>query len=233
MLCLQAATDPRTVRNSAFLEVLLGFNAFTTIGQVSKRFPILGKFKNLFIPFSAVRSVKEMNQTSRGELQQRISWKGNTQDLDFFEHLVPADGIVPTDPKEFQHLEQVATQLLFAGFEPISSWYFSTLIYLLQEPETLQTLVSEIRTHFASYDDIKPNALTSLEYLNACLHESLRLFPSNNTGLPRVSPGAIVDGTYVLQGVSLPLRPSLSPNWHQVSQSPLLLWRHIIKRASD
>ncbi|RYP75705.1 hypothetical protein DL771_002192 [Monosporascus sp. 5C6A] len=191
----------RDMRNSAFLDVLLGFNAFTTIEQVSKRFPTLGKFKYLFIPFSAVRSMKEMNQTSREELQWRISRKGNTEDLDFFEQLVPADGVVPTNPKEFRHLEMVATQLLFAGFEPISSWYYSTLLYLLKEPETLKTLTSEIRDAFTRYDDIKPNALASLEYLNACLEESLRLFPSNNTGLPRVSPGSVVDGTYVPQMV--------------------------------
>ncbi|RYP81407.1 hypothetical protein DL769_001973 [Monosporascus sp. CRB-8-3] len=177
------------------------FNAFTTIEQVSKRFPILGKFKYLFIPFSAVRSMKEMNQTSREELQRRISRKGNTEDLDLFEQLVPADGVVPSNPKEFRHLEMVATQLLFAGFEPISSWYFSTLLYLLKEPETLKILVSEIRGEFTSYDDIKPNALASFEYLNACLEESMRLFPSNNTGLPRVSPGSVVDGTHVPRGV--------------------------------
>lgn len=189
------------MKNSAFLEVLLGFNAFSTIEQVSKRIPILGKLKYFFIPFLAVRSLKEMTRTGREELQRRISRKRTTEDLDFFEHIAPTDGIIPTDPKEFRHLQMVASQLLFAGFEPISSWYYSTLLYLLKEPEILKTLASEIRDEFTSYNDIKPDALVSIEYLNACLHESLRLFPSNNMGLPRVSPGAVIDGTYVPPGV--------------------------------
>ncbi|KAI1816778.1 cytochrome P450 [Poronia punctata] len=191
----------RDMKNSAILTVLLGFNAFTTIDQVSKRFSILGKLKYLFLPLSSVKSMKEMNQTSRDELQRRIEKKGDTEDLDFFEQLVPAGRIVPDDPDEFRHLEQVATQLLFAGFEPVSAWIYSTLFQLIRHPECLEILTTEIRNAFARYDDISSSALAELEYLNACLEESMRLLPSNNTGLPRVSPGATVDGTYVPPGV--------------------------------
>lgn len=152
--------------------------------------------------------MKEMNQTSRQELQGRIQRRGETEDMDFFEQLVPGD--VPTDPDEFRHLEQVATQILFAGYEPISSWYFATFLFLLKRPEYLDTLTIEIREAFSSYDNITTNALTKLEYLNACLEESMRLFPSNNTGLPRISPGALVDGTYVPPGVSVSLRAHAS-----------------------
>jgi cytochrome P450 len=191
------------VKNSAFLNVLLGFNAFTTIEQVSKRFSILGKLKFLFVPLSSVTSMREMNQTSRNELQRRIENKGKTEDLDIFEQLVPADGLVPSDPDEFRHLEQVATQLLFAGYEPVSSWIFGTLFRLVTQPETLDILAKEIRNTFARYDDITSSKLAKLEYLNACLEESMRLLVSNNTGLPRMSPGSTVDGTYVPRGVSL------------------------------
>jgi cytochrome P450 len=37
--------------------------------------------------------------------------------------------------------------------------------------------------------------------LHACLEESLRILPSNNMGLPRYSPGAMVDGQYIPKGV--------------------------------
>ncbi|KAJ2985343.1 hypothetical protein NUW58_g5586 [Xylaria curta] len=193
----------RDMKNSPFLDVLLGFNAYTTIEQVSKRFPILGKLKYMFIPFSRIQSMKAMNKTSREELQRRIEKKGDTENLDFFEQLVPSGRTIPSDPDEFRHLEQVATQLLFAGFEPISSWIYSTLFQLAKHPSCLGILTAEIRNAFDHYDDISSTALAKLEYLNACLEETLRLLPSNNTGLPRVSPGATVDKTYVPPGVTV------------------------------
>ncbi|KAJ3580102.1 hypothetical protein NPX13_g467 [Xylaria arbuscula] len=192
----------RDMKNSVFLDVLLGFNAYTTIDQVSKRFPILGHLKVFFIPLSRIQSMKEMNQTSREELQRRIEKKGNTENLDFFEQLVPSKRVVPGNTDDFRHLEQVATQLLFAGFEPISVWMYSMLFQLVKHPKCLSILTAEIRSAFQSYDDISSVDLAKLEYMTACLEESMRLLPSNNTGLPRVSPGATVDKTYVPSGVT-------------------------------
>ena len=74
--------------------------------------------------------------------------------------------------------------------------------------EYLQYLGKEIRGKFESYHDITPSALASLPILHACREESLRLLPSNNTGLRRISPGAIIDGHYIPKEVS---SPSCSP----------------------
>ncbi|KAI0485253.1 isotrichodermin C-15 hydroxylase [Xylariaceae sp. FL0804] len=190
----------RDMRSSNFLQVLLGFNRFTTIEQVSKRFPVLEKLKYLFVPLSTLRSLKDINEVSRDELRRRIASRGNVKDLDFFEQLVPEDGVIPTDPAEFRHLGLIATQLLFAGFEPVSVWYYGVLLHLLQNTECLTLLTNEIRDSFGSYEDLTPVALSRLEYLNACLEESMRLLPSNTTGLPRVSPGSVVDGVFVPRG---------------------------------
>lgn len=196
------------MKNSANLELILGFNAFTTAEQVSLKFPylrwLLKPLLLLTLPRFAIISASQIVQASKEELQNRIRRKGNTPHLDFFEQLVPAGGLVPTDPKEMRHLDQVASQLLFAGYEPVSSWYYCTLLFLLKEPDACKTLIEEIRGTFSKYTELTPNALASLKYLNACLEESLRLFPSNNTGMPRISPGAVVDGTYIPKGVGLP-----------------------------
>ena len=79
------------------------------------------------------------------------------------------------------------------------------LLHLLNDPKAYQILTEEIRTTFARYEDIRADALPRLEYLTACLEESLRLFPNNNGGLPRVSPGANVDGHFFPKGVCSPL----------------------------
>lgn len=81
--------------------------------------------------------------------------------------------------------------------------FYGALVLLLENPETHQLLTKEIRESFSSYERIIPGkTLTSLLYLHACVEETLRMLPSNNTGLPRISPGAMVDGHYIPKGVS-------------------------------
>lgn len=48
-----------------------------------------------------------------------------------------------------------------------------------------------------------------LPYLNAVIHESLRIFPPVAVPLPRVSPGEMVDGYYIPKGVSSRTRGGL------------------------
>lgn len=92
---------------------------------------------------------------------------------------------------------------MFAGWGPMGDLFYGTLVLLLTNPETHRLLIKEIRESFSNYDDIVQGpTLMSLPYLHACIEETLRMLPSNNTGLPRISPGAMVDGQYIPKGVS-------------------------------
>lgn len=73
--------------------------------------------------------------------------------------------------------------------------------------EYLFVLFKKIRKCFSEYEDIVPGLkLASLSYLHACIEETLPMLPSNNTGLPRISPGAMVDRQYIPKGVSILIR---------------------------
>jgi cytochrome P450 len=92
---------------------------------------------------------------------------------------------------------------MFAGWGPMADLFYGAIVLMLENPETQATLTKEIRENFSSYDEIVPGkTLSSLPYLHAVIEETLRLLPSNNTGLPRISPGAKVDGQYIPKGVS-------------------------------
>lgn len=65
----------------------------------------------------------------------------------------------------------------------------------------LEQLQREIRTTFATYDDLTGDAVARLPYLDAVLQETMRLMPPAPMGPPRVSPGETVDGVYVPKGV--------------------------------
>lgn len=141
-----------------------------------------------------------IREHSRQQLQRRIQRQGAVEHLDFIEQLIPADHIPPKG-SELRHLEQVAGQLLLAGYEPPSLWFYFTIYHLVQNQSALSVLTREIRTRFKSYEEITATSAATLPYLTACLKESLRFTPPLLTGMPVISPGAMVDGKYVPKGV--------------------------------
>lgn len=155
----------------------------------------------MFVPPKVLRTLPHVLEINRQEMQRRIDQRTNTKHLDYFESLVPSDAPIPVG-RERSHLEQISVQLLIAGYEPIADQFYGLIFQLLKEPEILAALVDEIRGNFQSYTDINPDALISFRYLNACIHESFRVLDTGSNGLPRVSPGAMVDGSYVPKGVS-------------------------------
>ena len=91
------------------------------------------------------------------------------------------------------------------GTETISTLLSGLTYNLCRNPQTLQKLTEEIRTIGCS-DDLTITNLSGMKYLNACIQESLRLYPPIPEGLPRIVPkgGAQICGELVPGGVSLP-----------------------------
>ncbi|KAI1079391.1 isotrichodermin C-15 hydroxylase [Whalleya microplaca] len=191
----------RDTKNTEFLETLLGTNLYVTFVQVSKRIPLLGIFSIFFIPPRVIRSIPNFFKMTSQAVQNRIDNRGNTTHPDFIDYMLPADAPVPTTTKEKIHIEQVATQLFIAGFDPVQITLFSSVFFLLKNPDSYTTLLNEIRNAFQDYNDITPDALVDMKYLNAVIHETLRVHVATITGLPRKSPGAMVAGVYVPKGI--------------------------------
>ncbi|KAI0140459.1 cytochrome P450 [Xylariaceae sp. FL1272] len=149
----------------------------------------------------------EFQQGRDIEVRQWSDWlaldrRGNTEHLDYVEQLVPSDKPLP-EKKELYNIQNVAGQLLLAIWQPLANRFYTIILLLLQHPGTYAALVSEVRTAFASDADITIGNLATnrLKYLQACVYEGLRLHVETTDGLPRISPGAMVDGHYVPKGV--------------------------------
>ncbi|KAI2620575.1 cytochrome P450 [Hypoxylon sp. NC1633] len=188
------------MKDSVYLDVLLSSNQYSTVVQVFKRFPLLAPFKYLFLPVRKMRVFAAVEQATRKSVLRRIDERGNTEHGDYFDHILPADRPAPTDPRELLHIGSLAFQVMFAGWSPMGDLFYGSLALLLAEPSCYKALVEEIREHFHDYDAITPTSLGALPYLQACVDETLRMLPSNNSGLSRRSPGATVDGCYVPKG---------------------------------
>jgi len=103
--------------------------------------------------------------------------------------------------------EQHSTAGLFmtAGTETTATLLSGTTYWLLREPEMLATLVAEIRGAFTSIPEMTMERVARLKYLDAVMHEGLRMYPPVPATLPRVVPqgGAEVCGTFLPEGVSV------------------------------
>lgn len=190
------------VKSKHFLNELWTVNFFVTTNQVFKKFPLLSPIKWLFVPPSIIASYYKVQSMNQKALESRIEQRGNTEHLDHFEQLLPADAPTPTR-EEQKHIEVVTGHLVVAGYEPIASQIFCTMMFSLLEPDSFKLLVEEIRGAFKSYDDIHAETLGSLKFLHASLMETLRITVLSSNGMARVSPGATVDGNYIAKGVSV------------------------------
>ena len=95
--------------------------------------------------------------------------------------------------------------LVIAGSETTATLLSGATFLLLKNPSSLAKAVNEVRNSFVHASDITFTSVTAqLPYLNACLEESLRLYPPVPTVLPRrtAPDGDIINGHFVPPDVS-------------------------------
>ena len=103
--------------------------------------------------------------------------------------------------QNLRDLQQQATLLVVAGSETTATALSGITYYLCRDSERYAKLAAEIRRAFNSFDEITGRATERLTYLKAVIEEGLRLYPPIAAGLPRVSPGEVVDGHYIPKDV--------------------------------
>ena len=96
--------------------------------------------------------------------------------------------------------------LITAGSETTATALSRFFYYLGRNPKVYNVLADEIRSAFTSEDDISIRTTAPLQYLDAVIEETLRVYPPAGETPPRVSPGDVVGGYYVPKGV----RPAYS-----------------------
>ncbi|KAF2815851.1 benzoate 4-monooxygenase cytochrome P450 [Mytilinidion resinicola] len=102
-----------------------------------------------------------------------------------------------------------ASFFLAAGSDGVGIALSAALFYLLQNPESLTTLTTELRSSFASVDEIRLPKLNQLPYLYGVVEEALRLVPCVSSQFPReVLPGGMtVDDQYIPAGTVVGTSP--------------------------
>ncbi|KAK8069896.1 hypothetical protein PG994_006512 [Apiospora phragmitis] len=93
------------------------------------------------------------------------------------------------DEKGMTHEELMANarSLIVAGSETTASAMSAFTFHLLQNPRVYKMLVDEIRTSFSSDDEINMKSTAGLPYLNACIEETLRIYPPATTTIVAIT----------------------------------------------
>lgn len=190
-------------KTSDFIETLRGTSFAGTLIQLSKKISIIGLLAPFFVPLRILRTSTAIFKANAEAVKVRIKNRGKTSHPDFMDYMILPNQPEPSTKQELTHLEQIALQLFMAGFDPIQIILYASLFFLLKYPNTRAILTKEIRDSFITYEEITPNALTNLPYLQAFIQETMRTHLTGANGTPRVSPGATVDGVYIPKGVSL------------------------------
>lgn len=106
-------------------------------------------------------------------------------------------------PLNESELDGNLSAIVIAGSETTGFAVTATSFYLAKNPECFQKVAAEIRSAFASQDDINDDTLKKLPYLRATIEEALRLTPAEPIGLARrvVTEGIDIAGHYIPQCV--------------------------------
>jgi cytochrome P450 len=94
---------------------------------------------------------------------------------------------------------------IVAGSETTANALSGLTARLIRNPEKYEKLVKEIRSAFATEDQITNERCKDLVYMNACIEEGLRVHPPVPAGLLRTVPkgGDYIDGNWVPGGTSV------------------------------
>ncbi|KAI5797553.1 cytochrome P450 [Geopyxis carbonaria] len=151
----------------------------------------------LVVP-TKLREQRETHQKySREKMEARMAVKEPRKD--FLTRLL-AEKAAGGHDLDVGTLTAQSAVLVVAGSETTATWMSGVTYHLCHTPRAYKAITDELRGTFAKYEDITAPACERLPYLNAVVHEGLRIFPPVPVGTPRDSPGAVVDGVYVPAG---------------------------------
>ena len=175
------------------------FRASTLVAAV-RFYPMLDALLSKCLPKSVMKIQRDHYQLVVDKVQRRLNL--DVERPDFMSHVIRFN-----DDKGMSQSEIEATFniIIVAGSETTATTLSGALNHLIRNPDKLRTLIKEIRTSFPTEEAITLSALRGLPYLNAVLHEGLRLCPPIPAGLPRMVPegGDTVCGQWMPDGTAV------------------------------
>ncbi|RMD44762.1 hypothetical protein DV735_g306, partial [Chaetothyriales sp. CBS 134920] len=165
----------------------------------------VGAFSHLVWIFPLFKSIPGLNNDHvkfQAWLAEQVAERRAKQDKvsDLFSWIL-AD-YEALDKPTMQHTYDLygdAHLIVVAGSDTTAAGLTCLFFELAQHPDVLTKLHEELDQYFAENEKPTSTTLAKLDYLNACINESLRLHPPVPSGLQRLTPpeGLQLEGTYI------------------------------------
>ncbi|KAI1880211.1 hypothetical protein JX265_001832 [Neoarthrinium moseri] len=185
-----------------WLDLMLGLMHAVTVIDNLRRLPLMVTFAK-WIPARFTDSFKDrmihfVKMKTAARLEKEVGQN------DFLEVV---SGKTRNGEITVAEMEAHVWNMAMAGAETSGSSMTATLFFILTNPKVHQKMNQEVRSTYASYEDISLVSATQLQYLMAVLKEGLRIFPVAAQGTPRTSPGCTIAGRHVPKGTELYVSP--------------------------
>ncbi|RYO89274.1 hypothetical protein DL766_000911 [Monosporascus sp. MC13-8B] len=176
------------------LEAISSFGWWGTLRVALKRFPLLSPLQWFFLRphmlFTYIKSTATNVQAVADRLKNR-----DQKRKDYMTPILTEGQPLP--PTEY--LTAHVTNIVYGHVET-STVATAAVYFLLMHPEVHRKLQQELRDNFRSFDQLTDKALQSIQWLGAVIDETIRLHTNVPYGLPRISPGAEIDGYHIAKG---------------------------------
>ncbi|KAI0391819.1 cytochrome P450 [Xylariaceae sp. FL0594] len=175
---------------------------FVTVADNLRRLPFALTVARVLAPILTAVGNKH-SQYTRDKVAQRMAAAASRDGggrKDFMSNLVAK---VESGQVDREEMTAHASTLIIAGGETVATFLAATVYYLLKTPDAYETLRGEIRDRFPTYESIKATSAQQSPYLQAVIHEGLRIYPPGSQGFPRLSPGFAIDGEWIPQGTEI------------------------------
>lgn len=183
---------------TAFFEMAILRAVYVQIFNL--KIPVISKLATKIFTPMARKRVGALGYT-KGKISKRLD-QGSTRP-DFMSHVLRHN-----DEKGMskQEIQETFTLLILAGSETTSTLLAGCTFLLQTHPLIRQRLDTEIRTSFSDDSEINMLSVARLQYLDAVVEESLRLYPPVPIALSRMTPaeGISICGQWVPGNVYLP-----------------------------
>ncbi|CAF3434723.1 unnamed protein product [Fusarium graminearum] len=182
-----------------WVSIIIDATYTSMLSALRKRVPLVNLYLPFVVPKDAKATYQKHRALTREKMLKRLDMPNSEDRGDFFASLLRKGGNEVPEPE----LLQQSNTLIVAGSETTATCLTGIVFCLLSNPSCLEALSNEVRSRFQSDSEITGDATADMKYLSAVIEEGLRIFPPAPFGLPRISPGAVIDGHYVPPGVTV------------------------------
>lgn len=174
------------------------------LAAVTQYFPGLDSLVLKLLPAST-RKMQEDHFAYAAEKIRRRLQRPESAEGDFMTVMLDPKNNPEFSKMSMPEIEATTALLLLGGSETTGTTICGILNCLVQNPQELGKLETEVHTIFEKEEDITLSALQQLPFLNAVISEGLRICNPVSGGLLRIVPrgGATVCGYFLPEGVSI------------------------------